>query len=704
MEPIFRNPPIDKVEAVSIQALSESLDWSVNFLGIPPLWQQSQGEGVVVAVLDTGCDLDHPDLQGAVIGSRDFTGSLSGVRDRSSHGTWCASAIGARKNDIGFCGIAPLVKLLIGKVLGDDGSGGEAGIIAGIQWADAQGANIISMSLGGPSMSMAVLAAIRAFLAKPHRFIICAAGNDGRANSVGYPAKWEETVAVAAIDERGMLTSFSSRGPEVDIAAPGANMIAAVPVDMGSYARMSGTCIAEGEYVYTPQGPRCIEQINAGDVVYAQKDGKVVERVVYASHDRGTAEVHRMTAAGRDVLATASHEMLAFNTKRREPEWVRLGQITDVHRVLIPRRLASQVNPYLDALLSKDFCWLAGFFTGDGWISYTNRGFRTSFASGDKQDVIDKVCLIYEQIVGKQLRQNKSGTWHYDDCTKMAMIIDSIGLNSPANSKTVPLWLWSLSEAKQIAFYKGYRTADGHVAKAARCNGISDSFECSSGDLVRRIACLADYRGWKHGSVGKRSRFTKAPSSKAAAIHESHSLNVYRKPVASGWQDAIGCRDHGDIHRRALDAGVDTTHFATAPVRILERYSRQSRVFDLTVPDADCFITQGLVTHNSMATPVVAGITALCLSKHMKEGGLTGLETWQDLLAHLRKTAKDAGPVGPDTGYGYGIIDPGKLLADIAPVTPPVTPTPEGPDVQVTARDAKGQLWVSTKIDWKRAG
>ncbi len=242
MNPGFRLPPYEATP-VAASALSEVMDWSISFLGIPELWKKSEGEGVVVAVLDTGCDLSHPDLAGAILDAADFTGSLFGPNDRQGHGTWCAGMIGARANDIGVRGIAPKAMLLSGKVLGDDGSGSEQSILRGIKWADSKGAHIISMSLGGPSMSETLHDAIRAFVAKPHRFVVCAAGNEGRVDSVNFPAKWDEAIAVAAVDETGTLTKFSSRGKEVDIAAPGANMLSTVPMP-AAYAKMSGTSMA----------------------------------------------------------------------------------------------------------------------------------------------------------------------------------------------------------------------------------------------------------------------------------------------------------------------------------------------------------------------------------------------------------------------------------------------------------------------------
>lgn len=242
MDPVFRLPPYE-AQAVTT-ALSEVHDWSIAFLGIPELWKRSEGEGVRVAVLDTGCDLEHPDLKGGIVGARDFSGSLWGPLDRQGHGTWCAGMIGARANEVGVRGVAPKCELLVAKVLGDDGSGTEHAILAGIEWAAAQGAHVLSLSLGGPRMSERLHDAIRAFVAQEHRFVLCAAGNDGRDNAVNYPAAWEETIAVAAVDKHGKLTAFSSRGPQVDVAAPGQDMLSTVPKSAGGYAKLSGTSMA----------------------------------------------------------------------------------------------------------------------------------------------------------------------------------------------------------------------------------------------------------------------------------------------------------------------------------------------------------------------------------------------------------------------------------------------------------------------------
>ncbi|MDA7977626.1 MAG: S8 family peptidase [Pirellulales bacterium] len=238
----WRLPPIFEVSsAILPHELTDLIDWGQKLVGLPAAWKQTRGEGIDVAVLDTGCDTSHPDLQGAIIGARDFTDSRSGAEDAHGHGTHCASVIGARADGRGIRGGASACQLLIGKVLGDSGAGSDQSIVDGLEWAVDQGADVISMSLGSPTESSTIRDAIRRATFEGC-FVICAAGNTGQADSVYYPGKWTETIAVSAVDEGGRIASYSSRGPEVDIAAPGSNVLGAAPG--GGYVRMSGTSMA----------------------------------------------------------------------------------------------------------------------------------------------------------------------------------------------------------------------------------------------------------------------------------------------------------------------------------------------------------------------------------------------------------------------------------------------------------------------------
>lgn len=233
-------PPFS-VELVATTA-SQAADWGITDLKVPAAWALSKGDGVKVAVLDTGIDAQHPDLRDALLEAKDFTGSQRGFGDVNGHGTHCGGTIAARDNDTGCVGVAPLSRLLVGKVLGDNGSGSGTQVAAGIRWAVSRGADLISMSLGSSQPDQTILKAVREAVAAGIP-VICAAGNEGPgANTVGYPGRWPETVAVAAMNQAGQVSRFSSRGPEVDVAAPGEKILSTWPG--GGVAVLSGTSMA----------------------------------------------------------------------------------------------------------------------------------------------------------------------------------------------------------------------------------------------------------------------------------------------------------------------------------------------------------------------------------------------------------------------------------------------------------------------------
>ena len=245
----IRLPPYDLVEMVpdvgglaplAIQH-AERLRWAEQLLRLPEVWRRTQGQGVRVAVLDTGVDPDHPDLAGAIEATRDFTGE--GIEDLNGHGTHCAGIIAARKNDIGFIGTAPLSSLLIGKVLRNSGGGTLDAVADALHWAVAERVDIISLSLGAAEGSPRLFEAIHTALAKG-LVVICAAGNSGAlfTNSVGYPGRYGSVITVAAHDLHGQPSGFSSRGSEIDFMAPGQDIWSTYR--QGGYAKLSGTSMA----------------------------------------------------------------------------------------------------------------------------------------------------------------------------------------------------------------------------------------------------------------------------------------------------------------------------------------------------------------------------------------------------------------------------------------------------------------------------
>jgi serine protease AprX len=226
------------------------LDKSVPLIGAPKVWKiNAKGKDVVVAVVDTGVDKDHPDLKGKVVAFQDFT--EEGAFDGNGHGTHVAGTIAGTGSASGskYVGVAPEAKIIAAKVLTSQGSGSFSGVIAGIEWATKQKPQAMNLSLGAnvpgscdgtDPCSMAVDAAVDAGV------IVCiAAGNAGPGSStVGYPG----------CDN---IAWFSSRGPTLDkrvkpdILLPGVNIIAARAknTSMGTpindhYTQASGTSMA----------------------------------------------------------------------------------------------------------------------------------------------------------------------------------------------------------------------------------------------------------------------------------------------------------------------------------------------------------------------------------------------------------------------------------------------------------------------------
>lgn len=243
-EPIFVIPPLERIPLMMMLAdqLAESRDWGHGPLQLEEVHATHQGKDTKVAVLDTGCDFNHPDLRANILDAKDFTGEVSGPADVQGHGTHCAGVVAAATNGQGLIGSAPQSKLLIGKVLDDDGSGASTWIANGIRWAVAQKANIISMSLGSSSPSSIIHAAVKEAVAAGV-WVVAAASNSGPgANTVGYPGAFPECICVGAVDSALAVAVFSSRGPQLDIAAPGVKINSTYPG--GRYAVLSGTSMA----------------------------------------------------------------------------------------------------------------------------------------------------------------------------------------------------------------------------------------------------------------------------------------------------------------------------------------------------------------------------------------------------------------------------------------------------------------------------
>ncbi|MFI6123353.1 S8 family serine peptidase [Streptomyces sp. NPDC051064] len=302
------------------------LDRSTRQIGAQAAWEGGyRGEGVKVAVLDTGVDASHPDLVGRITQAKDFSGS-SGTGDAFGHGTHVASIVGGSGAASGGSrkGVAPAADLLIGKVLGDDGYGSESQVIAGMEWAASEGAEVVNMSLGSDQitdgtdpMSLALneLSRITGTL------FVVAAGNSGEqgARTVGSPGAADAALTVGAVDRDDSPAAFSSRGPRLgddavkpDVTAPGVGIVA---------ARAAGTTMGDPvdeEYVAASGTSMATPHVAGAAALLSQRhpdwSGPTLKNALISSADRISGQKTTEQGGGRIDVAAALGPVSATGT------------------------------------------------------------------------------------------------------------------------------------------------------------------------------------------------------------------------------------------------------------------------------------------------------------------------------------------------------------------------------------------------------
>jgi len=215
--------------------------WALNQIRMPELWQVTTGSPeILVAVLDTGIDQSHADLEGKVVAEINFTGSPT-PGDIHGHGTHVAGIIAASSNNgIGIAGVAPQCRLMNVKVADDKGRCQASAVAEGIVWAVDNGASVINISVEIKEPSPELAEAID-YAWNKGVVIIAAAGNEGNDSPV-YPAYYENSLAVAATKENDTFAPLSNRGEWVDVSAPGFKIYSTLPDD--SYDYKTGTSFA----------------------------------------------------------------------------------------------------------------------------------------------------------------------------------------------------------------------------------------------------------------------------------------------------------------------------------------------------------------------------------------------------------------------------------------------------------------------------
>ncbi len=214
--------------------------WGIVRVKAEDAWERTGGgSGVRVAVIDTGIDFNHPDLRANYKGGYNAIDSDKPPMDDHGHGTHVAGTIAAVKDGEGVVGVAPNASLYAVKVLDKNGGARLTSIIKGLIWVARNDIQVANMSLGSPMGSLFMRLAVK-YASSKGVAIIAAAGNSG--GSVGYPAAYPDTIAVAASDSKDGRATFSSRGKAVDFIAPGVDVKSTLPG--GKYGRYSGTSMS----------------------------------------------------------------------------------------------------------------------------------------------------------------------------------------------------------------------------------------------------------------------------------------------------------------------------------------------------------------------------------------------------------------------------------------------------------------------------
>jgi subtilisin family serine protease len=232
------------------------------------------GAPIRVCVVDTGIDPRHPELASRVLAQRDFVDGDEDASDRSGdtwgggHGTHVAGTIAAqlasegsrdaRTPEGGVVGVAPGVELLVARVLDVEGNGRSSSTLAAVRWCQERGAHVASLSLGSSGSSETERKAF-AEAARAGLLVVAAAGNDGNAEPLAYPAGYADVVAVGAVDGTGALAAFSQTGAGLSLVAPGVGVLSTARVGSGREARLT---------LGGPEGPsaRSLEGAGVGRV------------------------------------------------------------------------------------------------------------------------------------------------------------------------------------------------------------------------------------------------------------------------------------------------------------------------------------------------------------------------------------------------------------------------------------------------------
>lgn len=237
-----------RITNYEVKSIEDEIDYmipkSIQLTNVQKLWNEGYyGKDIHVAVLDTGCDVNHKCLNDRIVETKNFINGTDDVTDRNGHGTHVSGIIASNRVKEGMTGIAPEVSLHIYKVLADNGDGSYDAIIKALEQAINQNVDIINMSLGGTDANEKMHELINKAI-NNGICVVCASGNeakgdDGSVDEISYPGFWREVIEVGSMEQDGTISKFSNSNYNIDLVAYGGKITSCYPNN--KYATTSGS-------------------------------------------------------------------------------------------------------------------------------------------------------------------------------------------------------------------------------------------------------------------------------------------------------------------------------------------------------------------------------------------------------------------------------------------------------------------------------
>lgn len=657
----------------------EFRDWSITHGKFDKI--QYKGKGERVAVLDTGIDINHNDLSGQVNGFS-FIKDDSDFSDFSSHGTFCAGEIVAKENLQGVIGIAPEATCFCGKVLYGNNRDNriynfEQSLSQAILAAPKEGCGVISMSLGTSYKSLMIENAINEVVSKGV-IVIAALGNDGMKGTLykSYPAYYENCIAVASSNEKDLPTWFSSIGLEhgkPDVAISSLEYYWGCIPD-NKYGKMIGTCLAGNTMVLTDKGPVPIIDVKKGNNVYSYdfENRKMSIKKCTNWFDRGKKKTYRIKTNNFTIEATDNHPFLCaepqdFSSRRKSSKsrvmkWKKLSDLKLGDLIANYYSLPSKAKTVTanGITITKNLCQLVGLFIGDGYIVHDRR--RSEKPYGISFCMFD-LCLQYKSFIKKELGKepheyNGQLTIYSVEIGNMFRMLE---LDKTSYTKRIPSWAWELPIEYKKHLLAGLIDSDGTVSAPGRI-----SFEFCNKELTEDIKYFCQSMGYHVSNIYERTRndiWSSVPSRKhykQKLFTTSYHISItsydsipfldtkYNASFQKGINNSFGKRIYETI---CLSDDIELDRILS-----IEEFKEQN-VYDIEVEGSHNFIANGLIVHNSMACPTVAGI-ALLWREAIKEKKIeiNSSNMHQEFKKWLHRVANDTNKNGWDCELGFGVL------------------------------------------------